>query len=246
MERKLRFPSFTRIHLKRGELERGRSSLQFDIVSDLLSHEGRNEDIFDEYFHSSSHGEKSQLQGGLIMNSMTERVWTALANTEKHLRDYYRAMLDQRAELSGKAIGSVYESTSSDELERVLHSVEWYEYTHPEIMAGCIAAVADLPGRLGLVRLCELSYDTEVHLLDPKGTGKVSATVKGIRGRRVAETVLIMGPEKLPDGTEVEVVYTFHPGEPVRPSLLEAGEHAGKVLMAAEAIRLGFDLAKVE
>ena len=43
-----------------------------------------------------------------------------------------------------------------------------------------------------------------------------------------------------------DVVFTFHPGEPVRPSLLEVSDcHNGTKLTKVEALNLGFDLAKV-
>lgn len=179
------------------------------------------------------------------MTSMTDRVRQAIETTEEHLSDYWKGVLAQRAELSGQAAGSVYEGLTPVGLALKIFSAEWQPYEHPAIMTGCTAAKAEIPGRLGLVRLADLYSETEVHLLDPKRTGKVSATVHGVRGQVVDFSVLIMGTEKVGDN-ELEVVFTFHPGEPVRPSVVESVEHAGKVVTPAQAIALGFDLAKVE
>ena len=66
-------------------------------------------------------------------------------------------------------------------------------------------------------------------------------TVKGVVGDIVPYTYLITGKE---DG--VDVVFTFHPGEPIRPSIVEVKDlnHGAKV-SKAYAKELGFDLAKI-
>ena len=66
-------------------------------------------------------------------------------------------------------------------------------------------------------------------------------TVSGEKGPEVEDTWLIVGKE---DG--VDVVFTFHPGEPVRPSVVEAKDCPdGTKLTKEQALNLGFDLAKI-
>ena len=121
-------------------------------------------------------------------------------------------------------------------------NASWYEYVPEATLEGCTYfKTYDLKGRLGIVELASLPTDTVVTLDDRKDTGKVSAVVEGILGSVVDFIVLILGPE---DG--VEVVFTFHPGEPVRPSQIqcETGMHGRRVTIA-EAQSLGLAMAKV-
>lgn len=180
-----------------------------------------------------------------MASELTERVRKAIASTKRCLPDYWEATLAQRSLLSGRAVGSVYQGITPDQIESMVLTAEWEPYEHPSIMIGCTAAIARLPGRLGLVRLDELPDDKPVYLLDPKGTRQCSAVVAGVVGPWVPFSVLILGIEKLDDGSEVEIVFTFHPGDPVRASELPAQGNAGRVSVA-EAIALGFELGKID
>ena len=81
-------------------------------------------------------------------------------------------------------------------------------------------------------------------IADPKNTGKVSLMIWGwCDGNRLLtdETWVIIGPN---DGEDV--VYTFHPGEPVPRATTSTEElPVGTKLTKAEALALGFNLAKV-
>lgn len=110
-------------------------------------------------------------------------------------------------------------------------------------MPGCTAFVTkDIKGgRFGLAKITELPDDALIIASDPKNTGKVSMTVSGIRGQSVEATWLIIGKE---DGRDV--VFTFHPGEPIRPSLVSVSDcQNGKKFSKGAALELGFDLAKI-
>ncbi len=178
------------------------------------------------------------------MNEITARVRTAIEAAKTHLPKYWESCLIQRQGITDGSMGSYYPGASAAGVERAIMSAEWTPYEHPEIMSGCVAAIAPIPGRLGLVRLADLPTDTAVYLFDPKETSKVSAVVAGVSGRMESFTIIILGPEKIED-EEVEVVYTFHPGAPVRASELPASEHLGQVTVA-KAVELGFDLAKID
>jgi len=131
--------------------------------------------------------------------------------------------------------------TSKEELL----SWNWVPYPEcPNLMDGCTALRCDQPGILGIVRLSDLHQETEVTLCDPKSTGKVtpeierSALFGGLD--RVDFTVLILGMEG-----DREVVFTFHPGDPIRPSQVPS-DLAGSRISVTEALNLGLEFAKIQ
>jgi hypothetical protein len=175
------------------------------------------------------------------MNNST-RIANAIDRTCKVIPGYFEKTLAQRAGLSETAAGSIYESVNVHQLERMLLNASWEEYSHPAVMPGCVAFKAPIPGTLGIVELRSIVPDNFVKLDDRKGTGQVSCVVSGSRGETVDFTVIILGDEN-----GEEVVFTFHPGDPVRPSQIqvEPGMH-GKQITVSEAISMGLETAKIE
>jgi len=175
------------------------------------------------------------------MNAIQTRILNAITTTVAVLGDYWAKTCAQRAGANPSAAGSVYDGATAEEVERLVREAQWEEYSHPAVMAGCAAFRASLAGRLGIVELSKLDVNTPVILDDRKGTGTVSATVRGVRGEEVKFTVLVLGDEK-----GQEVVFTFHPGAPVRPSSVKAepGLH-GKTVTVLEAIKMGLETAKI-
>ena len=157
---------------------------------------------------------------------MNTFVVEAIANTRKVLPEYWDNTL--KARLNG-GVGSTY------------LTADWEETSHPDVMPGCRVFKTSLGGRYGIVEISSLPADTLLVADDRKNTGRVAMTVKGIKGELVPFTYLIIGKE---DG--IDVVYTFHPGEPIRPSVVETAtlSHGSKV-SKAYAKELGFDLAKI-
>lgn len=178
------------------------------------------------------------------MNSVNEEVRRIIDRTLFLVPDYWRSTLEQRI-VGPKSAGSVFHHHKNiHELESVLQDADWQPYTHEAIISPARAFVTnDIGGMDGMVPLAKLPSSTQVILDDSKKTGQVSATVKGIRTVYDAFTVMIVGPYKTEDGLETEIVYTVHPGAPVRP-LIYPGEH-GEVITAEEAMYRGFMLAKV-
>lgn len=171
----------------------------------------------------------------------TYEVRQAIDNTKTNLPSYFRNTCKQR--LSDGA-GSIFDSISSTrDMERALTKAHWKKAEHPDVMPGCQAYVTkDIKGgHLGLLKIADLPDDAVITASDPKNTGKVSMTVSGEKGPETEETWLIIGKE---EGTDV--VFTFHPGEPVRPSVVEVKDCPdGTKLTKDQAIALGFDLAKI-
>jgi len=178
----------------------------------------------------------------------SDMVRQGLISTEKGNPEYFERTLAQRAGLrpdgtvNSESAGSIYPNTTPEKLKEMILTAEWTSYEHPAIMPGCLAFKAPIPGRLGLIELATLPADTVVILDDRKGTGRASATVKGAIGPEVDYTIAILGPNK---ETGAFDLWTFHPGDPVAPSLVAvAGRHAEEITVA-KARELGFDLAKI-
>ena len=170
------------------------------------------------------------------------RIARAAETTRRVVPGYFEKTVAQRAGLEEAAAGSIVEEVNATQLEQMLLAAEWESYSHPAVMSGCEAFWAPIPGRLGIVDLRSLPTDAIVRLDDRKDTGKVSAVVSGVRGEKRGFTVLILGTEQ-----GEEVIFTFHPGEPVRPSQVqtEPGMH-GRQVAVSKALEMGLETAKIE
>lgn len=171
-----------------------------------------------------------------------DRIRKAVETTRRLVPGYFEKTLEQRSSFSEKAGGSVYD-LHPEMLEAMLLAAPWENYSHPVVSPECTAYKAPFaPGRLGVEDLRSLPSDAVVTLDDRKNTGKVSAVVKGVRGREEYFTVLILGLEQ-----GEEVIFTFHPGDPVRPSQVqvEPGMH-GRQVAVAGALAVGLETAKIE
>jgi len=156
---------------------------------------------------------------------------------------YYAACLDQRLP-GGK--GSIYAGfTQRWQLDKALRKANYEEKAHPDIKAPCRGFVTyDIPGgEYGMIRIETQPNDATFVVVDDKNTGHVSIMLEGAAGRiKTDETWLILGPA---DNGEM-VLYTFYPGEPT-PRATTSTEQlpVGTRLTKAEALALGFNLAKV-
>jgi len=177
--------------------------------------------------------------------SLTERVKKALLATRAHDPKRYCEMFENHSEPSG-GHGSTYPATI-EEIESDLLKKSWFSYEHPAVTAPCIAAVAKLGGKLGIVPIAGLPTHTKFTLVDHKNDGYCELLLEGDTPRRhVNFTCIILGPDG-PDN--LEVVYTFHPGDPIVPSELHGlakGElKKGDEITLAYALERGFTYAKM-
>ncbi len=159
-------------------------------------------------------------------------------------RTYQDVLLEQRIEGPTNA-GSSYEMTK-DELKEAILNANWTKTEHPEVAKGCTVYVTDdLPvGRNGIVDIKHLPEGTDFYAIDPKNTGNISIGAAGVPKKPELETYLIIGKEVI-DGKPEDVVFTFHPGEPVSPSIISTEEISdGTRLTKQEVLSLGFEKAK--
>lgn len=171
--------------------------------------------------------------------SASQHISECVANIKTMLPGYWNNTLKQR--LAGGA-GSCYDAFNSvEELEKAVLTADWEETSHPCVPGDNRVFKAHLPGLFGLVRIADLPEDTILTADDRKNTQKVSLTLSGTRGEIVKESFLITGIE-----AGKEVVFTFHPGEPIAPSKVSTSELAhGSTVSKAKALEMGFEWAKL-
>ena len=179
-----------------------------------------------------------------------QRAVAAIINTKRGLPEYFRKTIRQRLDSPERA-GSYYPGIRDEEtLIDILLALPWQPTTEFDqvLIPGTIAFTARFPGIAGVVDLMFLEDNQVVTLDDRKGTGNLSATVALPLESDAAEVMfstLILGHE---DGTDGEVVFTVHPGAPVKASQLKVGTWGlrhGDTITVIEALRLGLCTAKV-
>ena len=177
----------------------------------------------------------------------TQRVKMAFETLKDTDPTYYDNVFRQRSKQDNKAAGSVYDMSTS-ELKAKILSANWEEYYHPSINPPAVGFVSyDLEGTLGILDLKKaaskkiISYNDKVSFTDPKNTGFAYAIVSASRGDNTHVTVALLGPH--PKNSK-EVVWTFHPGEPITENKLPL-DLVGQTMTVQEAIEKGIQFAKV-
>ena len=135
--------------------------------------------------------------------------------------------------------GSRTHYATPEALQAALLAAEWWPYTHTDLDAYTVAFVTTIPGMVGVEPINPTHFYT---LQDPKNTGRVSA-VRAYPERALTDitlfTVLICGEE------EGELrAFTFHPGEPIRPSACTAPP-SDRWLAGKTCLNLGLAYAKI-
>ena len=169
------------------------------------------------------------------------KVVEAILNIKCMMPEYWQKTLFQRI---WNGTGSIFSTMYNIvDMEQALVDAHWEVAENPNVAPGCTAYVTkDIPGgQYGMVPVANQSDDTIFIIEDQKNTGKVSLVMQGAGRIPAEETWIIVGPEQGKD-----VVYTFHPGEPVPRATTSTEElPVGTKLTKGEALALGFNLAKV-
>lgn len=171
----------------------------------------------------------------------TKAVREAIYNIATMMPEYWEKTLTQRI---CTGTGSIFADIDNIvDMEQALVDAHWEVAENPNVATGCTAYVTTdiTSGQYGMVPVANQSDDTVFVIEDQKNTGKVSLVMKGAGRFSAKETWLIVGPEQ-----GKNVVYTFHPGEPVPRATTSTEElPVGTKLTKAEALALGFNMAKV-
>lgn len=127
-----------------------------------------------------------------------------------------------------------------------LMSANWEKYDHPDIAPPAIGYKADIPGKVGVIKLSELNPETPIKMeLGHKGEDEfvfpiISQSDVPSRLSEVDFTTLLIGP-----GGDDLIVYTFFPGDPIMPSTTTPSEETESAKTVRDAMRLGFEYGKV-
>ena len=187
----------------------------------------------------------------------------AFATSSSVSPDYLAKCLATRLASSPERAGSWFDAdvaTTPEALLAALTGAAWEAYPHEAIKSPAVAFRAPIKGRNGMVALSSLPDHAVVTLLDPKGglahwdqKQKVAASVVAAEYGVVAPTeeftTLIVGPVR-DDAEGRHEVWTFHPGAPVAPSMVDrlaedGSDRHGQNVTVAEARAMGFDFAKL-
>lgn len=170
---------------------------------------------------------RRRAQGFGPLNEPAERLWKAIRNTLDTVPGYFESHLHGRSAAGdGSTIWKDGRPATNETtvLEALLDSRIWLDYPScPDLLPGCVAIKTPVPGTVDLVRVDTLRDDVEVAWVDP-GHGYQYPVIDGDgflapwpSDRYRDYTVAILGQEQ---GTEV--IFTFHPGDPIRPSQVPA------------------------
>lgn len=156
---------------------------------------------------------------------------------------YLQSILQQRIEEPTNASSS-YENVTEKQLLKDLLEADWEETSHTDVMEGCRVFKCNLPGLKSILDLDELGKNAELYAIDSKETGNIEIGAGNVTKKETQETYLITRKEMI-DGVEKDIVFTFHPGEPVRPSQIKAEKIAdGTRITVDKAKKLGLEKAK--
>ena len=201
----------------------------------------------------------------------TNNVPQILADSMCYNQEYSEKTLKSR--LKNSSIGSFFDCNSLVEVYGLLLNGDWEFYEHPAVVGEDVFALrANIPGTMGIVSLDQIDDHVWLCLDDPKETGDLSCHLYS-SGEcpnlgRVDFTVMIVGPigprktdsgiipiKLVDDEWTIDeerydlVMYTVHPGDPIRPGSFKAsdiGKDAGDLVTVKEAKDLGFQFAKIE
>lgn len=180
----------------------------------------------------------------------TTIVRQAIENTKRERPEHWKQCLVQRAGINPGHLGSFYEYLSESAVDHLIEQLIWEPYTHSDVMPGCQAYIAPASGLFGLMPLGDLPEDAELQWDDGKNTGMVELVWRAHGGQfmKVDFTTLIVGP--LDASQPIDIVYTFHPGDPIRPSRIhrkfsDTGDRHGMKIDKASAARHGVRWVKL-
>lgn len=173
----------------------------------------------------------------------SERISNAIDATIKHIPEYWNKTVNQRL---SSGLGSVTSFSDFQALEKAILESEWEKYDHENLTEDVTAyKTNDISGYLGIVEIETLPEDKKFKLVDFKNVGKYSCVVEGIERPKSDFMVIILGNEKILDKT-YEIVYTFHNGDPIYPSVLSSDSiELQESYTKKEILELGFKYAKI-
>lgn len=162
---------------------------------------------------------RRRADGSIERFCATAKVWAAIEATLEVVPGYFESHLEGRSATGDGSTVWRWGKACPDAgavLDVILDTI-WMVYPEcPNLMPGCSAFKAAIPGTVDLRQVSDLADDTPVVWVRTDH-GYQYPTIAGETGDYVDYTTLIVGPE-----AGREVVYTFHPGAPIRPAQVPA------------------------
>lgn len=127
-----------------------------------------------------------------------------------------------------------------------LMRADWSKYEHSEIKPPAQGFRANIPGKLGIVKIGELCPETPCTMtLEHKGSllfvsPLVDREFIPRKLQQVSFTTILLGPSE-----DRLIVWTFFPGDPVSPSDMRETLKTKAVHTVKDVINLGFDYVKI-
>lgn len=185
------------------------------------------------------------------LTSVEKKIKEAREATERLLPEYFNKTLNSRIAGSGDQAGSWFAGIdSADELKKELFNSSrvWEEYSHPDIMPGCVGFKTDIAGFDGMIPVEDLDCEVELTFTDRKNTGWASAEISAGREDKIPApkevnfAVVIVGEEQ-----GEAVIYTLHPGAPVKVSRVKSTPEVlgHESCSPQDAAKLGFTHVKL-
>lgn len=178
-----------------------------------------------------------------VTADMTSPVRLAIARTPV---PYLLKVLGQRAHGAAGQAGSHFSPGLG--VEAILGQMmmaEWTPYAHEAVAPGAAAFRCPIPGHVGVVHLSTLDPSTSISIVSPKGLpgGQAAVVVEAGPLPSVDFSVALVG-HGAELGVDDSVLWTVHPGDPVRPTELPE-ELVGRVVPVAKARALGVEWVKI-
>lgn len=168
------------------------------------------------------------------------RIDAAHKNIQEIAPGYWKATVASRT--AETAVGSFFKFPNVEEVLFEHRLKDWEEYPDcPGLLPGCSAFKLNIKGYLGVIPLASLDDAQLLRVINNKGTGvaKLLAPKESIP-QEVDFAVCILGLE---DGREV--IFTFHPGDPIPPDTVKVEDLDNSSITVAEAKSLGFVYANL-
>ena len=197
------------------------------------------------------------------MSNANTVVAAAIANTKKASPSYWDACLIQRAGRSPNHLGSFFPGLTPTAVGKLIESLVWEPYTHADVVAPAKAFIArEVPGIFGMRQLSDVPANADLRLRPLQKVVEGNSQVELVWERahqatdrsdfiKVDFAVLLLGPS-MHDG---DTVWTFHPGDPVRPKTIDrfkrdvngtiTADRTDHRISKNEAHKLGFNWVKL-
>jgi hypothetical protein len=185
------------------------------------------------------------------MSNPTTIVRQAIYNTKEQEPAHWRLCLENRSDTKAR-LGSYIPKHTPEQIDMLLERLQWEIYTHADVIEPAQAFIArNVRGRFGMMQIGDVPGSAVLKFITSKEKDKVEVVWEdhGTEGVEVDFLVLLVGP-----GDKDDIVWTFHPGDPIRPSTvnrywgklpLHSADQLGRRVSKEDAATVGIKWVKL-